>query len=511
MTIRERLRNLNRASLPVDSAEGLPHGAVLTLDSIEDHYQIVDRVYNPTYGEAVIVTEKGRRVKGREAARKLTAHPVTATSLGGEIGAARTKWRSLLGNEEYNTALAGIDGILKFDEMRRQDVAVRTSLRLAKTPVLAARWGIEPADRDNESSKMHARFIEWALFDAMTISWEQILMEALLMMDFGYYMFELVFTIKEFEGQPKVCWQKWAPRHPIDVASEGWEYDDHGGPVGVWMQNFEGEQDVFIPIEKLVVFTYDREANNMEGISLLRSSYKHWFYKDNLYRIDAIAKERHGIGVPVIKLPPGFTASDKTIADELGRNLRTNEQAHVVLPPFWELMFAKIEGQVTNPIESIEHHNKEIVKNVFGQWLDTGAAASKEQEIDIYMKALRFTADLIRGIVNKHAIVQLMNFNFPGVTDYPTLRARRIGEANELRTLSFAARNFIGAGLVIPDDKLEEWVRDELDMPQADKATQRLPEERPQGTGGTPQAPKVGPPRQSPPSAGSNANRGGAS
>ena len=72
---------------PVETAEGDDTGAVLTLDTIEDHYQIVDRVYNPTYGEAVIVTEKGRRVKGREAARKL-AHTGTSTDLGGEIGAA---------------------------------------------------------------------------------------------------------------------------------------------------------------------------------------------------------------------------------------------------------------------------------------------------------------------------------------------------------------------------------------------------------------------------------------
>ena len=485
------------------------HGAVLTLESLQENYQIVDRVYNPTYGQAVIVTEKGKRVRGREAARKLAQHPITTANLGQEIGAARTKWRSLLGNEEYNEALAGIQGIEKFDEMRRQDATVRTSLRLAKTPVLAAKWNIEPAKRGDSTAEIHADFIRWALFEAMTISWEQIMSEALLMMDFGYYMFELVYTVKEWQGQPKICWQKWAPRHPIDVTQNGWEFDEHGGPVGVWMTSFEGEDEIFIPISKMVVFTYDREANNMEGISLLRSVYKHWYYKDNLYRIDAIQKERHGIGIPVIKLPPGFTNSDKTKADELGRNLRTNEQAHVVLPPFWELLFAKIEGQPTNPLESIQHHDLEISQNVLGQWIETGASASKEQEIDIYMKAMRFTADIIKWVINKHAIPQLIQFNFPGITEYPTLRARRIGETNELRTLSFAARNFIGAGLVIPDDKLEEWVRDELDMPLADKATQRLPEERPEGTGGTPQAPKVGPPRQSPPGGSSSDPSGG--
>ncbi len=492
----------NKPKRPVEEND---MGAVLTLDNIENHFQVVDRVYNPAYGEAVIVTDKGAPVKGYEAGKKLATHGHGAVTLGREIGAARTKWRSILGNEEYNASLAGIKGIEKFDEMRRQDATVRTSLRLAKTPVLSARWIIEPAIRDDPMAELQAEFIRWALFDVMTISWEQILMEALLMLDFGYYMFEPVFVLKEWQGQPRVVWQKWAPRHPIDVSYEGWEYDDHGGPVGVWMTSFGGEEDVFIPISQLVVFTYDREANNMEGISILRSAYKHWYYKDNLYRIDAIQKERHGIGIPVIKLPPGFTASDKTLADELGRNLRTNEQAHVVLPPLWDLLFAKVEGNPTNPIESIEHHDKEISQNVFGQWIETGASASKEQEIDIFMKAMRLSADIIRSVVNKHAIPQLIDYNFLNPM-YPTLRARRIGETKELRTLSFMVRNFIGAGVIRADEKLEEWTRDELGMPRADPSTVRLPPAR---TGGTPQPPQVGTPRQAPPSSTPGQDRSG--
>ncbi len=488
------MRFFNRGSVEKDDTD-----AVLTLDNISEFYQIVDRVYNPTYGEALIVTEKGRRVRGREAARKLADIPVS--DLGKEIGSAGTRWRRTLGGEEYNTTLAGQNGLDIYDKMRRGDAAVRTSLRLAKTPVLAARWGVDAADRQDPESVKQAEFIEDALFELMSISWEQILMEAMLMLDFGYYMFEPVFTVKMWQGQPRNVWQKWAPRHPTDVTGNGWEYDDHGGPEGVWMTSFEGDEEVWLPIEKLIVFTYDREANNMEGISLLRSAYKHWYYKDNLYKIDAIQKERHGIGVPVIKLPPGFTPRDKTLADELGRNLRTNEQAHIVLPPYWELIFAKVEGQPTDPVKSIDHHNVEIAKNVLGQFIDTGASASKEQEIDLFMKAIRFTADIVRATINKHAIPQLIDFNFSDVTQYPKLRARRIGEANELRTLSFAFRNFVGANTVIPDDPLEEWVRDELDMPMPDKATSRVTE-APQApsTGGTPRTPNVGEPRQGPPS-----------
>jgi hypothetical protein len=471
--------------------EGNDEGATLTLSNINEHYQVVDRVYNPTYGEAVIVTEKGTRVRGREAARKLAEANGQVMSLGKEVGTTKI-------HADYNYLFDGITALDTYDKMRRGDASVRAALRLAKTPVLAARWGVDAFDRNDAESVMHAKFIHDALFNKMTISWEQILTEAMLMLEFGWYGFEMVFDTLEWEGAPHTMWKKWAPRSPLDMGGDGWVYDEHGGPEGVWMLGKEGQPDVFIEIAKMVVFTYDREANNMEGISILRSAYKHWYYKENLYKIDAIQKERHGIGVPVIKLPPGFTPTDKNLADELGRNLRTNEQAHVVLPPYWELMFAKVEGQPTNPIESIQHHDKQIAKNVLGQFVDTGAAASKEQEIDLFMKAIRFTADIVRATINKHAIPQLMNYNFPDVTDYPVLKARRIGEVNELRTLSFAFRNFVGANTIIPDDRLEEWVRDELDMPIPDKSTSRV-EEKEEPTGGTPRDPN-NEPRQSPPS-----------
>src|SRR6202000_3063401 len=124
---------------------------------------------------------------------------------------------------------------------------------------------------------------------------------------------------------------------------------------------FQGYQQwVNIPINKLLVFSFDKEAGNIEGISLLRSAYKHWYYKDTLYKIDAIQKERHGIGVPVIQMPPGWKKADKDLAEKIGRNLRTNEKAHIVLPPMWNILFAKLEGQPVDCLPSIEHHNQMI-------------------------------------------------------------------------------------------------------------------------------------------------------
>lgn len=272
----------------------------------------------------------------------------------------------------------------------------------------------------------------------------------------------------------------------------------------------------FIPIRKLAIFSLEPEAGDLRGISVLRSAYKHWYYKDTLYKIDAIQKERHGIGVPVIKLPPGFSADDKKLADELGRNLRTNDRAHIVIPSNWDIVFAKLEGQPVSAIESIKHHQEMIQINILAPFLN--APSSDVKTHDMFFKATRYLAATIANVFNKHIIPQLVDFNFRR-GKYPKLRARRIGEWEDLRTLSFALRNFVGAGLITPDDVLEAQLREEADLPPMDKATARIlngqallqvptnPDkivENPTGDANTPlpaAPPKVGLPRQPAPTA----------
>jgi hypothetical protein len=206
-------------------------------------------------------------------------------------------------------------------------------------------------------------------------------------------------------------------------------------------------------------------------MSVLRSAYKHWYYKEQLYKIDAIQKERHGIGIPVIKLPVGYSQSDKTVANDLGRNLRTNERAHVVLPPNWDLSFAELKGQPVDVIKSIEHHDSLIEKNVMGSFVS--ATNATDENHDMFLKSARFIADIITETWNKYAIKQLVDYNWTNV-EYPKLRARRIGEQSDWRTVSFALRNLIGAGVIVPDDPLEDSARDLMDLPRRDPKTARL-------------------------------------
>lgn len=397
--------------------------------------------------------------------------------------------------EEYNADLRDQLGLQKYDRMRRNDSSVRSSLRLFKTPILSARWFVQPAS-DSPQDRKIAKFIEDNLFKWMSISWPQVLWEALLMLDYGYYMFEKVYDVRFIDGEPRLIWKKFAPRHPLDATS--WKWDENGGPLSVSFFGGLGKPPITIPISKLAVFSFDREGGDIRGISALRSAYKHWYFKENLYKIDAIQKERHGIGIPIIKLPPGFTPGDRATAQELGRNLRTNEKAHVVLPPMWDIMFAKLEGQPVNALESAEHHGRMIFQNILGEFMsgDIGANSGEIQK-EMFLKSTKYIAEIVRDVFNKYCIPELVNWNWPDIENYPELRVRRIGDTQDWRMISFALRNLVGAQIIKPDDELDKWIRDEMDLPMADPKTEREPP-APQnpgsggGVGGSPRQSQAG-------------------
>jgi len=389
----------------------------------------------------------------------------------GELGSSSVSPFTSWVRREYNQDLVGIKGLQQYDKMRKSDGTVKGTLRAVKTPVLSARWFVEPDDNTKVSDKNAADFV-WDNLTHMSITWPQFLIESLLMCEFGYYMFEIVWEERIVNGQTRLCIKKLAPRHPMDVWT--WHFDENGGPAGVTMlpPTTGMQQPVDIPISKLVVFTFDREAGDIEGISILRSAYKHWFYMEQLYKIDAIQKERHGIGIPIIKLPPGFSQADKTMAENMGRNLRTNERAHIVLPPNWDILFAKLEGQRVDCLESIKEHKEAIRENILLGFMGVDTTTTEEDQT-MFLKATRFIADIVCETINTYLIPKIIDANFSRV-GVPKLKARRIGEQADWRTLSFAIRNLIGAGALVPDDPLEEMLRDEMDLPLIDKATRRI-------------------------------------
>jgi len=189
------------------------------------------------------------------------------------------------------------------------------------------------------------------------------------MLPFGYSIFEKVY--KEEGG--KIYLKKLAQRLARSVWSWHREEDGTIGITQFLTMNDEGKPaNVKIPGSKLLIFSFRKEGDNFQEIRVIRASYKAWYIKDSLYKLDAVKHERMAIGIPVITMPSGHSDDDEIEAEKILQNLRSTEKTYIILPnKDWEFKFADMgSGKVIDSKDSIEHHNREIAKNILAQFLD---------------------------------------------------------------------------------------------------------------------------------------------
>lgn len=376
----------------------------------------------------------------------------------------------------------GIIASQTFKRMVRDDASVRISLRAGKAPVLGAEFFMDPFD-DTPENQLIWDFVDFNLFNGMTSPWSTVLAQVLKMYESARAnsVFELVWENRE-----------WAPKRSAqganrkqytmlrkmafrpDTTISEFKYDNNGGPLSIIQNALQSDGTTVektIPIEKAVVFLMNQDESGLEGMPMLRSAYKHWWYKDRFYNIDAIQKERHGIGVPDIEVGPAASQADWKLAKELGKNLRTNEFAHIVRPPTIQVGFAQTHGNLVNVLESAEHHDTMIMKNIMVQFLNMGTTsgggsrAAGATHMDMFMKAMRHVANTICDAYNLYVIPPLVAYNF-NTTVFPQLKVRNVGEAKDLQMWAAAMRNLIDVGAITVDEETEAWIRDQMDMPK---------------------------------------------
>ena len=380
--------------------------------------------------------------------------------------------------QEYVAELGlGLSAQRTYEEMYRSDAQVRTTLRAAFTPVLSALPYLKPFSQETPDLLI-SEFVNWNLFQGMSHTFSECLHNFVKCLYLGAEVDELVWIQKPWVSAQKsansknmICLQKFGHR-PMNTI-QSFNYDENGGPAGVTHLKFNPKdpnaqpKEVDIPIEKLVIFTWDQQGGDKRGLSVLRSAYKHWYYKENFYKIDGVQKERHGSGVPLIKLPVGYDEDDLKFAGNLGRNLRTNERAYILQPPGWEISFAQLSGNMVDALDSAIHHDLMIARNVLVQFINAGGQSATGGSnrstgavmLDLFLSSSQFFATLLADTLNTYVIPQLVRYNF-NVDRFPTLMFKGIGGEKDKQAEAAAFRNLAQAGLITATPETEKWMRD---------------------------------------------------
>jgi hypothetical protein len=390
-----------------------------------------------------------------------------------EIGRSGTPAFSGYITADYNTDFNGLSGIDIYERMRKTDGTVAAALRAVKFPIMASEWGVQSADKEDERQNEIAEFVRANLFDRL--NFPQVLRENLGYLDFGFWYSEKVYKI---EGGMVVI-DRLASRIP--TAHQCWEMrSTHADGVTQSLPSRKAGDDVpmqpEIPLAKLVVFTNEKEGDNLAGTALLRSAYKHYFMKDQLYRIDAVKHER-GAGILKIYCPSDPASLAK--AAEIGENFNVNEQAYLALPGgkkegVWdaEVMTAGIAEQSPSLMASVMHHDRLIVQSILASFLDLGAGASGsfalgDVQQSFFGYALKATADYFASVINEQLVRELVDMNYGRQEKYPKLTAPRVGQMNQKQTAEIL--NVLNtAGLLDKDAELLVWVAKAFGLPEID-------------------------------------------
>lgn len=366
-----------------------------------------------------------------------------------ESGNIGTALFSGLLDVEFNSDLAFPDSLDIYDKMRKSDATVQAVLEAVKSPLLSAKHYIEPGGRTKRDEQL-AEFINEAMFER--IDFAKFLNELVCYYDFGFYYFEKIHKVDE-DGV--VWWDRFAPRVPS--AHYKWQMQSNekwidGHPSGITQQlpgktdDVNGEKNQpEIPWNKLILFVNKQEGNNYEGVSLLRSAYKHWFYKDLLYKIQGISAERFGCGIPWAKHPAGVGAQVEAKLDELLENIRTNEQAYARTSKEIELEILTPKGDPkAGAIDNaIAHHDRKIYDSILAGFLNLstgegGSNALSKDQSSFFLRAQQYRANYIESVINPH-IRELIDMNFQGVEHYPKYTISDIGQISLDETINAIA------------------------------------------------------------------------
>lgn len=403
---------------------------------------------------------------------------------GKRIGQSGTTiFSGIVTNEEYNQLLVGLNGIRKFEIMRKSDPTVHAALEVVKLPIRQAEWFIESAS-DDEQDEYNQKFIKHELFDGK-VNWEKLIREILTELDFGHSIIEKTLGLTEFDGKTRVGIEELGWRKQTSILK--WETQD--GLPGI-TQQIIGSENVSIPREKLIYFVHQQEGDNYQGVSLLRYVFKAWDLKDKMELINGVGLERQAVGVPMVEVLPDQSPEEIAVIDELMRQFRANEEGYIRKPKGTSVEMLDMKaGSTKDTLPTIQYYDRQIFISVLAQFLSLGASgasgsrAVSDDQSKLFLMSEGALARQIQTVIQKELIEPLCDLNFSTMPNgYPQLKFGKIGDDNVVE-LGDYVHKLTTAGAMKYDPRIDNQLRKVGGLPtmsedEIEEARKQLEEER---------------------------------
>lgn len=400
--------------------------------------------------------------------------------------------------EEFLSELRGRKGAEVFTEMSNNDETIGAILFAIEMLVRQASWNVEPGGstaKDREA----AEFVK-SCMDDMQQTWIDTISEILSFLTYGWSFHEIVY--KRRMGRTKdnrtsskyddglIGWMKLPIRSQETLYQ--WEYDDQDNLIGMTQMPPPDFGLITIPMNKAMLFRTRSRKDNPEGRSILRTAYRSWYFKRRIQEIEGIGIERDLAGLPVITTPEDMDIWDKDDEDmnairagleAMVKNIRRDSTEGLVLPFGYTFELTSTGGSRqfdTNSI--IARYDTKISQTVLADFIQlghesVGSFALSSDKTNLFSMAICAFLDIICQTFNSQGIPALIDINgdhFAGVTDYPRLTHGDIEDV-DLATMATFIKDMTSIGVIIPDESLEDYVRQLGKLPK--RTTDTVPME----------------------------------
>lgn len=405
--------------------------------------------------------------------------------------------------EEFLPELRGNRGVEIYHEMSENDDVVGAILYAIEMLVRQTKWNVEPGG-STAKDKEAAEFVE-SCMDDMQNTWVDTISEILSFLTYGWSYHEIVYKrrmgntadtrTRSKYSDGLIGWAKLPIRAQETLYQ--WEYDENDNLTGMTQMPPPDYGLLTIPLSKALLFRTKSRKDNPEGRSILRNAYRSWHFKRRIQEIEGIGIERDLAGLPVMYAPEGmdiWNDDDDTKKllvrlEEMVRGVRRDEMEGLVLPHGFEMKLLSSGGTRqfdTNAI--IDRYDTRIAMTVLADFIflghqQNGSWALSSDKTELFAMACGAYLDIIAETFNSQGIPSLIDINgdhFKGITGYPTLTHGDIEDA-DIQKVSTYIKDMVGIGVLIPDDGLEDYIRQIGNLPErveSNDNARRTPEAR---------------------------------
>lgn len=416
-----------------------------------------------------------------------------------ELGLTGLKRAAGYVDEEFLPELKGRKAVQIYREMGDNDAIIGTLLFALVYLLRETPWTVEPAGPGAEDAKA-AEFLESCMTD-MSHSWSDFIAEALSCMQYGWSWHEVVFKrrIGPYEKDPKkrsqytdglIGWRKIPIRSQESM--QRWVFDENNETTGMVQMAAPDYATRTLPLERSLLFRTGIHKGNPEGRSILRTSYRSWFYKKRFEEHESIGVERDLAGIPIVKLPASYIRA-KQGTDQykmaqamktLVRSVRRNEQEGIVFPQdfddetkqalfSFELLQSGGARQFSTN-EIITRLEQRILMTCLADFIlvgheETGTYNMHADKRGIFNTSLNVTIRSVADTINRHAVPKLFEKNGWRPAKLPKFKPSDV-DAPDLAQLGAFLAQTAGIGFTWgPDPNMERFMRSAAGLPELSK------------------------------------------